>query len=180
MDRNGRLAAFVSPIANWASDRKNGMTRAAMEGVAGIDRRAELPKFNARTFVLRDRGEPGSANTSAPAYGKRKAVIFPTCFVNYNKPADRHRGARCANHLGVETKVVYPGCCGMPFLEQADLDRVAKHGAEGFVEAAAFYRRRLRHHYADRHLRADAEIRMAAHLPKTTMSSALQVGLRHR
>jgi glycerol-3-phosphate dehydrogenase subunit C len=29
------------------------------------------------------------------------------------------------NHIGVETRAAYPGCCGMPFLEQAELDRVA-------------------------------------------------------
>ena len=34
------------------------------------------------------------------------------------------------NHIGVETKVAYPGCCGMPFLEQAELDRVAAHAAK--------------------------------------------------
>ncbi len=29
------------------------------------------------------------------------------------------------NHLGVETKAAYPGCCGMPFLEQAEMEKVA-------------------------------------------------------
>src|SRR5262245_49451165 len=43
MDRNGRLAAFVSPIANWASNHKNTATRWLMKSVAGIDPRAELP-----------------------------------------------------------------------------------------------------------------------------------------
>ena len=35
------------------------------------------------------------------------------------------------NHIGVETKVAYPGCCGMPFLEQAELERVAAQRREG-------------------------------------------------
>jgi glycerol-3-phosphate dehydrogenase subunit C len=30
------------------------------------------------------------------------------------------------NHIGVETRAAYPGCCGMPFLEQADIARVAE------------------------------------------------------
>ena len=30
------------------------------------------------------------------------------------------------NHIGVETKVAYPGCCGMPFLEQAEHESVAQ------------------------------------------------------
>jgi glycerol-3-phosphate dehydrogenase subunit C len=29
------------------------------------------------------------------------------------------------NHLGVETRAAYPGCCGMPFLEQAEMEKVA-------------------------------------------------------
>jgi glycerol-3-phosphate dehydrogenase subunit C len=126
MDRNGRLAAFVSPLINWAGRRSNKLVRALMEKVAGIDSRAELPKFHTRTFVLADRGDPIKPNAAAPAYGTRKAVIFPTCFVNYNKPATGMAARAVLNHIGVETKVVYPGCCGMPFLEQADLARVSK------------------------------------------------------
>jgi len=34
------------------------------------------------------------------------------------------------NHIGVETRIAYPGCCGMPFLEQAELERVAKNAAK--------------------------------------------------
>ena len=34
------------------------------------------------------------------------------------------------NHIGVETNVAYPGCCGMPFLEQAELERVAENAAK--------------------------------------------------
>jgi len=30
----------------------------------------------------------------------------------------------------VETKIAYPGCCGMPFLEQAELARVAQNAAK--------------------------------------------------
>ena len=34
-DRNGRLARPVAPIANWASDRRNGMTRPVLDQLAG-------------------------------------------------------------------------------------------------------------------------------------------------
>src|SRR5678809_713213 len=49
MDRNGTLARFVSPIVNWASDKNNKPVRALMEKTAGIDAKAPLPKFHART-----------------------------------------------------------------------------------------------------------------------------------
>src|SRR6201996_3862472 len=50
-DRNGRIGAALAPLANWASDRHNGLTRPIMEGVANIDRNADLPKFESPTFV---------------------------------------------------------------------------------------------------------------------------------
>jgi glycerol-3-phosphate dehydrogenase subunit C len=128
MDRNGRLARFASPLINWASANKP--MRAVMETVAHIDRSAELPKFHTRTFVSADRSDPVKANAAAPAFGKRKAALYATCFVNYNKPATGLAARAVLNHLGVETKVAYPGCCGMPFLEQAELDRVAANAAK--------------------------------------------------
>src|SRR6202035_2413733 len=41
------------------------------------------------------------------------------------------------NHIGVETRVAYPGCCGMPFLEQGELDRVAKQAVRVSKELIA-------------------------------------------
>jgi len=130
MDRNGKLARFASPVVNWASDTSNGLTRPLMEAVAGIDRTAQLPKFHTRTFVYADRGDPIRANAAAPAFGKRKAALYATCFVNYNKPRTGLAARAVLNHIGVETRVAYPGCCGMPFLEQAELERVAANAAK--------------------------------------------------
>jgi len=130
MDRNGTLARVASPIINWASDKSNALTRPVMAAVADIDRDAVLPKFHTRTFVAADRGDPITANKSAPAFGKRKVAIFATCFANYNRPQTGMAARAVLNHLGVETRVAYPGCCGMPFLEQADLARVAENAVK--------------------------------------------------
>jgi glycerol-3-phosphate dehydrogenase subunit C len=134
MDRNGRLARIASPVINWASESDNGLTRPLMDSVLGIDRRAPLPKFHTRTFVAADKGDPISPNRNAPAFGRRKAAIYATCFVNYNKPATGLAARAVLNHLGVETRVTYPGCCGMPFLEQAELERVADNAARVSAE----------------------------------------------
>jgi glycerol-3-phosphate dehydrogenase subunit C len=128
MDRNGTLARPVAPLVNWASDNKP--MRAVMEKVAGIDAKATLPKFHARTFVSAAKQEPGAVNQAAPAFGRRKAALYATCFVNYNKPETGMDARAVLNHIGVETKVAYPGCCGMPFLEQAELERVAQNAAK--------------------------------------------------
>jgi glycerol-3-phosphate dehydrogenase subunit C len=104
--------------------------RTVIEKTTGIDRNAGLPKFHSRTFVSADRHEPLQPNDAGPARGKRKAALYATCFVNYNKPATGMAARAVLNHLGVETVVSYPGCCGMPFLEQAELDRVAHNAAK--------------------------------------------------
>jgi glycerol-3-phosphate dehydrogenase subunit C len=65
-------------------------------------------------------------NPAAPAFGKRKAVIFATCFGEYNNPAIGEAARRALAHLGVDVALAYPGCCGMPQLEQAELGEVAK------------------------------------------------------
>ncbi|MES2471614.1 MAG: heterodisulfide reductase-related iron-sulfur binding cluster [Pseudomonadota bacterium] len=130
MDRNGALARPVAPLVNWASNVGNKLTRPVMEKVTGIDAKAPLPKFHSRTFVSADKHQEGTVNSAAPAFGKRKAALYATCFVNYNKPETGMDARAVLNHIGVETKVAYPGCCGMPFLEQAELARVASNAAK--------------------------------------------------
>ncbi len=137
MDRNGRLAAPVAPFVNWGSDKNNKLTRPLIDKTLGIDARAELPKFAARTFVSRARRDDVAPNPHAPAHG-REAVIFPTCFVNYNGP-DVGTAARAVLALnGVAAEVAYPGCCGMPQLEAGHLDKVAK-AAEKVAKALRPY-----------------------------------------
>lgn len=120
-DRNGRLAAALAPLANYAARRGNRMTRPLMEKIAGVHRDAALPTYTSRPFARR----PAPAvNEQAPAYG-RKAVIYATCFVNYNEAEVGEAARKILAHNGVETEVVYPECCGMPQMEHGDLARVA-------------------------------------------------------
>jgi glycerol-3-phosphate dehydrogenase subunit C len=129
MDRNGTLARPVAGLVNFAEGNK--FARGVMEKTLGIDSQAVLPRFHSRTFTASDRSDPIRVNESAPAYAaKPKAALFATCFVNYNKPATGLAARAVLNHIGVETMVAYPGCCGMPFLEQAALDRVAENAAK--------------------------------------------------
>ncbi|TAD91882.1 MAG: glycerol-3-phosphate dehydrogenase [Alphaproteobacteria bacterium] len=139
-DRNGKLAGLVAPLANWASDTNNGMTRGVLESVAGVHREAALPKFHGKTFAMRAKSDGITVNSAAPAAGKRKAVIYATCFVNYNNPSIGEAARRVLAHNGVETKVVYPSCCGMPQLEQGDVARVAATAAKVAAEMEAHIR----------------------------------------
>jgi glycerol-3-phosphate dehydrogenase subunit C len=136
-DRNGKLAAFAAPVANWASDTGNALTRPVLETVAGVHRDAHLPKFHGRTFALRAKSDGVTPNHEAPAFG-RKAVLYATCFVNYNNPSIGTSARAVLAHNGVETEVVYPACCGMPQLEQGDLAGVSARAARVATELAGW------------------------------------------
>ena len=125
-DRNGKLAALAAPIANWASDTKNSLTRGILERVADMDPAAELPKYAPKSFEKQAKQNPPTVNAAAPAAG-RKAVIYATCFVNYNDPDVGVAAQAVLAKNGVETQVVYPHCCGMPLLESGRIDEVAKN-----------------------------------------------------
>jgi len=128
-DTTGALLTGVpgkvfAPLANWATREGNALTRPLMEKTAGIHRDAALPKFQPKTLMRQTRN-PLPLNKMAPAYG-RKAVIYATCYGNYNDPKIGLATRKVLAHNGVETEVVYPRCCGMPLLEQGDITAVAK------------------------------------------------------
>jgi len=127
-DRNGKLARLAAPLVNWASDEKNGLTRPIMEGVAGIHREAALPKYQSRALTQIAREAP-EVNRAGPAFG-RKAVLYATCFAEYNTPEIGLATRAVLARNGVETEVVHPGCCGMPLLEQGAMAEVARSAAQ--------------------------------------------------
>ena len=124
-DRNGRLAGLAPALVNWAGATGNKLTRPPLERLAGVHRAAELPKFHRKTFVRRAKAELPAVASDAPAAG-RKAVLYATCFVNYNDPEVGMAARVVLAKNGVETEVVYPACCGMPQLEQGNIERVAE------------------------------------------------------
>ena len=128
-DRNNRLGRAASGLANWATQRGNRLTRPALEAVAGVHRDAALPAFAPRTLEQRAAAETPEINRDAPAYG-RKAAIYATCYGNGNNPEIGIALLKVLARNGVETEIVYPGCCGMPQMEQGDLKAVAARAAQ--------------------------------------------------
>jgi len=124
-DRNGKVASAFAGLANWCSNTSNALARRLLQAVAGVHKDVELPKFHRRTLVARAKTENQVVNAAAPANG-RKIALFATCFANYNNPDIGTAALNVLTHNGVEAEVVYPGCCGMPQLEQGDIGEVAK------------------------------------------------------
>ena len=123
-DRNARFATPIWWLVNWFTRTGNRTGRLILEWLTSIHRDASLPRYFSRRLSARSRAEVLEANTGAPAFG-RKVIIFSTCFVNYNNPriCELFRQVLALN--GVESEVVYPGCCGMPQLERGDLEAVS-------------------------------------------------------
>jgi glycerol-3-phosphate dehydrogenase subunit C len=132
-DRNGKLAAYVAPLANWATNSANRLMRAVLERTADLHHEAHLPKYQAKSFEKLTAENPPPVDKTAPAFG-RKAVIFATCFTNYNDPQVGLAARAVLAKNGIETEVVYPHCCGMPMLEQGNIAAVAE--AAKIVSAA--------------------------------------------
>jgi len=122
-DRNGRLASALAPLANWATRTENRTARRALERLARIDARAELPRY-ARPPLLKRRSSP-PLNREAPAFG-RKAVLYATCYGNYNTPEVGEALRAVLARNGVAHEILHPTCCGMPKLEQGDIAGVAE------------------------------------------------------
>lgn len=125
IDRNAKIAGIAPTIANWGSDKKNLITRKPLQTLTGIDQNAELPKFEKKTYIQKSKDITKDINKNAPAFG-RKVAIYSTCYVNYNNTSVGIAAEKVLLHNGVEVKPVYPGCCGMPYLEQAQHEKVVK------------------------------------------------------
>lgn len=104
--------------------------RGVLESTLRIDRRAWLPEFARKKF----RGHAKRSVTTHVTPGERtpgKVLIYATCYVNYNEPGIGHDLLALLEHNAIPY-VLAPQeeCCGMPLLEQGDLEGVArKHAA---------------------------------------------------
>ena len=104
----------------------NPLTRPLAQAVAGIHKEAALPKFNGKTLTARAARGPITPSKTSSAKS-RKAVLYATCFGNYNSPEIGDAARAVLAHNGVEVQVAYSGCCGMPQLEKGNIARVAEN-----------------------------------------------------
>ena len=125
IDRNAKIGVMFSGFINWLSNIKNKFIRKILESTIGIDKRVNLPIYNSETFTNYFKNNNKSINIEG-LKKDRKVVIYSTCFVNFNKKDTGVAALKVLKKNGVEVQEAYPGCCGMPFLEQADLPKVVE------------------------------------------------------
>ena len=125
IDRNAKIGVMFSVFINWVTNIKSKFLRKILELITGIDKKVKLPTYNSETFANYFRKNNKSINIETPNKN-RKVVIYSTCFVNFNKKDTGIAALKVLKKNGVKVQEAYPGCCGMPFLEQADLSKVVE------------------------------------------------------
>ena len=123
MDRNSKIGIKFSKIINYITNTKNKFIRKILEFIIKIDFRAKLPKYNSETFENYFKNNNNKILVQNPNK-ERKVIIYSTCFVNFNKRNTGIAALKVLKKNGVTVEHAYPGCCGMPYLEQADLTKV--------------------------------------------------------
>ena len=123
IDRNGKLGQKVRPISNAVISLKNKPARYIIEKTLNINKKAKLPNF------VKPFNESFAINEKAPAYGK-KAILFSTCYGSYHNSEIISSTYKVLRHNGVDVSLFYDGCCGMPQLEQGNIERVAKQAKD--------------------------------------------------
>jgi glycerol-3-phosphate dehydrogenase subunit C len=124
-DGLGKLAGIPVVTQTINAVNKTAFARGMMEKTLGVDKNAWLPEMAARKF------RPGAALSKAyPAIAgtltQGKVAVYSTCYVNYNEPGIGHDLLAILDHNEIPYVLVQKeACCGMPKLEQGDLDGVA-------------------------------------------------------
>ena len=126
------------PIVTQAVNavNKTKPVRALVENVLGVDKDAWLPEFATTKFrsnAAKSKQHPVKNGAKTPG----KVAIYSTCYVNYNEPGIGHDLLAILEHNEIPYVMVEKeACCGMPKLEQGDLQGVAEKKAINIPQLA--------------------------------------------
>ncbi len=135
-DGLGKFAGIPIVTQTVNAVNKTKPVRALMENVLGVDKDAWLPEFATTKFrsnAAKSKQHPVKDGTKTPG----KVAIYSTCYVNYNEPGIGHDLLAILEHNEIPYVMVEKeACCGMPKLEQGDLQGVAEKKAINIPQLA--------------------------------------------
>jgi len=129
--RIGKMSSLLPALTNWSL--QNSAARLLMEKVTGIHREKLMPSYHRVTFPRWWARHRPSVEEMQPlkegveAAMPMKVALFSTCVVDFNDPDCGRAAVQVLEHNGVE--VAWPSeqvCCGMPFLDQGDVDAAGR------------------------------------------------------
>ncbi len=121
----GRMAGMTAGLSNWAN--RQPVLRRGLEVALGIHRDKLLPDFHGETFEDWFRKQP------VPAGDPTRAMLFYTCSVNYNEPQVGKDVIEVFSKNGIALSCPKQNCCGMPAIEQGDLELAKRLASQNVV-----------------------------------------------
>lgn len=125
-DKTGKLAGIpvvtqtINAVNHWQPARK------VLQSTLGIHEDAWIPPLASQTF----RKNTSPQQELAVVDGERtpgKVAIFSTCYINYNEPGIGDDFTAVLEHNDIPWTITEKeACCGMPKLEQGDLESVER------------------------------------------------------
>lgn len=133
-DLVGMVSVKFSSVANKALSTKSSIARLAMEKTMGIASQRVLPPYAKERFTTWFRAK----TKSFVANRRARAVIYPTCFIEYQAPdigkdlvaVYEKNGIECSLPEGVK-------CCGAPWLHSGDVASFKKVAERNVVALVA-------------------------------------------
>ena len=117
----GKMGSIVPGLANFAMN--NGLARGIAEGVMGISRHAQMPKWSTDgTFADYLKRTAGKRIKS-----DKKVVYFHGCSTMYYEPYVGAAAIAVFEHNGYEVIVPPQNCCGLPLLNNAEFPEAEKY-----------------------------------------------------
>jgi Fe-S oxidoreductase len=127
-DMTGRISSI--PVINQTVNaaNKNPAMRKVASRLLDIHPKAQLPAFHQETLRKRSkRHQPRGVQSTEAGPTRGRAALFLTCYCNFHKPGIGEDLIAIFEHNGIPVKPTEKeSCCGMPKLEQGDLESVDK------------------------------------------------------
>lgn len=126
-DLQGKVASVLAPVVNAST--KVGIARVLMEKTTGISRERLLPSFSKVKFSTWFKKRTAVLFPGAPI--RDRAVLFPTCIVEYQEPGIGQAlvGVLERNGVGCDLPAGMV-CCGMPYLDAGDIEKFTANASK--------------------------------------------------
>ncbi len=127
-DLSGKISSI--PIINQTVNaaKNNPSMRKVASKLLDVHPQAHLPDFHRKTLRKRLKNhQPASTKAIAAGPTLGRAALFATCYCNFNEPGIGEDLVAVFEHNGIPVRLTEKeSCCGMPKLEQGDLETVNK------------------------------------------------------
>jgi Fe-S oxidoreductase len=137
-DAVGSISTRLAPLVNSLNESRP--ARVLLEKTLGVHRDRLLPAYAGESFLAWWKRRDGPTRPDAEPSGDGRVALFVTCSLNYNAPDVARAVVAVLERNGCRVVVPEQRCCGMPFLENGDLDSARECRSENVTSLAPFAR----------------------------------------